>query len=216
MPTPVSPLEIAVVARTVSRRPSLRRAVAKIKIAIPERELQKYSLKCGSSPALSNVRSSFASLESSQQGNEGDGMKFLVRVGERFKFRVPIRTVPTNSSKRHYVKLVSGQPIPPFLRADLSGLQTKGTLEISGAGLAYRCPDVQKGEGCSAPYEHHDDRSLSVTWKTKSSGYCDTHKASRIWPDGTEKGHHQACQNVLWKINVRLTALHQALNACMR
>ncbi|KAF8909383.1 hypothetical protein CPB84DRAFT_1515002 [Gymnopilus junonius] len=87
----------------------------------------------GSSPALSNVRSSFASLESSQLGNESITMKALVRVGERFKFRVPIRTaVNLPKAKGYYAKLLSGQPLPPFIRADLSGIKAKGALELSG------------------------------------------------------------------------------------
>ena len=90
----------------------------------------------GSSPALSNVRSSFASLESSQPGNDSTTMKALVRVGERFRFRIPVRQRPSESPlkqpKGYHAKLMSGQHLPTFIRADFSGVHTKGVVELSG------------------------------------------------------------------------------------
>ena len=87
----------------------------------------------GSSPATSNLRSSFTSLESSgRSGGEGDGvMKVLLRAGERFKFRVP---VPAGAAKAkgYYVKLTSGQALPKFVQLDLSGIAAKGVIEMSG------------------------------------------------------------------------------------
>lgn len=87
----------------------------------------------GSSPVLSNVRSSFASLESShlghKSGTDGDVMRVLIRAGERFKFRVPI---PGKHTKGLFVKLTSGQPLPKFIHADLNGISSKGALEFSG------------------------------------------------------------------------------------
>ncbi|PPQ91462.1 hypothetical protein CVT25_013719 [Psilocybe cyanescens] len=87
----------------------------------------------GSSPVLSNVRSSFTSLESShighKLGTDMQEMRVLVRVGERFKFRVAI---PGKHTKGYYVKLTSGQPLPKFIHADLNGISTKGILELSG------------------------------------------------------------------------------------
>lgn len=93
------------------------------------------------SPALSNVRSSFTSLESSHQGNksgtDADVTKVVVRAGERFKFRL---SVPSGSqdaaarkeTKGYCVKMTSGQPLPKFMQADLSGVTTRGVLELSG------------------------------------------------------------------------------------
>ena len=83
-----------------------------------------------SSPTVSNIRSSFTSLESSHVGHKSgtgtDIMKVLVRAGEKFKFRVPI---PESYRHRGYhVKMTSGQPLPKFLQADPS----KGLLELSG------------------------------------------------------------------------------------
>lgn len=91
------------------------------------------------SPALSNVRSSFTSLESSHLGNksgtDADVTKVVVRAGERFKFRL---SVPSGSpdarkeTKGYSVKMTSGQPLPKFMQADLSGINTRGVLELSG------------------------------------------------------------------------------------
>ncbi|KAH9479552.1 Axial budding pattern protein 2 [Psilocybe cubensis] len=87
----------------------------------------------GSSPVLSNVRSSFASLESSHVGHKSavdmQEMRVLVRVGERFKFRVAI---PGKHTSGFYVKLTSGQPLPKFIHADLNGISNKGALEFTG------------------------------------------------------------------------------------
>lgn len=88
-----------------------------------------------SSPTPSNVRSSFTSLESSHVGHKSgtgvDIMKVLVRVGEKFKFRVPI---PESYRQRrgYHVKTASGQPLPKFLQADPTGIDSKGVLELSG------------------------------------------------------------------------------------
>ena len=88
-----------------------------------------------SSPTPSNGRSSFTSLESSHVGHKSgtgaDMMRVLVRVGEKFKFRVPI---PESYRQRrgYHVKTASGQPIPKFLQADPTGINSKGVLELSG------------------------------------------------------------------------------------
>lgn len=89
----------------------------------------------GSSPAMSNLRSSFTSLESSgRSGAESDGtMKVLLRAGERFKFRVPVPArTGAAKAKGYYVKLTSGQVLPKFVQLDLSGIAAKGVLELSG------------------------------------------------------------------------------------
>jgi axial budding pattern protein 2 len=88
-----------------------------------------------SSPTPSNVRSSFTSLESSHVGHKSgtgtDMMRVLVRVGEKFKFRVPIPE-SYRQPRSYHVKTVSGQPLPKFLQADPSGINSKGVLELSG------------------------------------------------------------------------------------
>ena len=90
-----------------------------------------------SSPTVSNIRSSFTSLESShvghKSGTEADMMKVLVRVGEKFKFRVPIPATSLRRQSRGYqVKMTSGQALPKFLQADPSGINSKGVIELSG------------------------------------------------------------------------------------
>ena len=88
-----------------------------------------------SSPTMSNVRSSFTSLESSHVGHKSgagaDMMKVLVRIGEKFKFRVPIPD-SYRQTRGYHVKMTSGQPLPKFLQADPSGINSKGVLELSG------------------------------------------------------------------------------------
>ncbi|KAF9525155.1 hypothetical protein CPB83DRAFT_909422 [Crepidotus variabilis] len=90
------------------------------------------------SPALSNIRSSFASLESSNVGQKsGSGrnaMKVLVRAGERFKFCVPLTASgdTSKSTNKYSVRLTSGHPLPRFIQSDLSGIMTKGVLELVG------------------------------------------------------------------------------------
>lgn len=62
------------------------------------------------------------------------GLLRTVVVGEKFKFRVPIPPAMSSLARKHKieVKLTSGRPLPPFLRADLSGVKTKGAVEFSG------------------------------------------------------------------------------------
>jgi len=90
----------------------------------------------GSSPALSNVRSSFTSLESShmgyKSGTESSVTKVVVRAGEHFRFRVPVFSTFRIDGERCHVKLTSGQPLPRFIQTDLGGVATKGVLELSG------------------------------------------------------------------------------------
>ncbi|KAF4610583.1 hypothetical protein D9613_006856 [Agrocybe pediades] len=105
----------------------------------------------GSSPTLSNVRSSFTSLESSHVGNRSgteEVMKVLIRAGERFKFRVAIRQTPENStaeSRDYDIKLTSGQPLPAFIHADLSEIHAKGVLELSGIATFHDLGEKEVG-----------------------------------------------------------------------
>ncbi|KAF9054385.1 hypothetical protein BJ165DRAFT_1438452 [Panaeolus papilionaceus] len=92
-----------------------------------------------SSPELSNVRSSFTSLESSHAGNKSnngmESMKVLVRAGDRFKFRVSVPTAAREVYRHpdnYTVKQISGQAMPKFMQADFETVLTKGTVEISG------------------------------------------------------------------------------------
>jgi len=93
------------------------------------------------SPALSNVRSSFTSLESSHAGQKSgtvsvaEVIKVLVRTGERFKFRVPVPTTSreaTGAAVGYHVKLTSGRALPKFIHVDLSRVEAKGALELTG------------------------------------------------------------------------------------
>jgi axial budding pattern protein 2 len=90
----------------------------------------------GLGSSLSNVRSSFTSLESSyvghKMGTELSVTKVLSRVGERFKFRVPVFPTPGTTVESYVVKLVSGQALPNFIQPNLSGISAKGILELTG------------------------------------------------------------------------------------
>ena len=80
----------------------------------------------------SNVRSvsdkSFSSLESSQQGHGAVSsgtkasatLRFLVRAGEKFKFRVPMQHTSPQYRKLE-ARLISGRALPSFLQAELKG-----------------------------------------------------------------------------------------------
>ncbi|KIK94995.1 hypothetical protein PAXRUDRAFT_827439 [Paxillus rubicundulus Ve08.2h10] len=84
----------------------------------------------------SNVRSvsdkSFSSLESSQHGHgtaqsskEDATSRFLVRTGEKFKFRVPMQHSSSQYRKLE-ARLVSGRALPSFMHAELKGFEGKG------------------------------------------------------------------------------------------
>ncbi|KAF9219766.1 hypothetical protein BS17DRAFT_377152 [Gyrodon lividus] len=84
----------------------------------------------------SNVRSvsdkSFSSLESSQHGHgaaespkENVTLRFLVRTGEKFKFRVPMQH-SSNQYRKLEARLISGRALPPFMHAELKGFGGTG------------------------------------------------------------------------------------------
>ncbi|KIJ65153.1 hypothetical protein HYDPIDRAFT_27875 [Hydnomerulius pinastri MD-312] len=84
----------------------------------------------------SNVRSasdkSFSSLESSQHGHgaaghekESTSSRFLVRTGEKFKFRVPMGA-SSNQYRKLEARLISGHALPPFMQVELKGYGGKG------------------------------------------------------------------------------------------
>ncbi|KAF8631868.1 hypothetical protein AX15_002138 [Amanita polypyramis BW_CC] len=79
--------------------------------------------------ATTQVRSSFSSLESSHQGHGiGDVRRVLVRMGERFKFRIPI---PSQSRGIFYeLRLLSGGPLPQFLHHNFN--LKDGSIELHG------------------------------------------------------------------------------------
>ena len=83
----------------------------------------------------SNVRSvsdkSFSSLESSQQGHGATtsgkmsaSARFLVRAGEKFKFRVPMHS--SNQYRKLETRLISGRALPSYMQAELKGFGGKG------------------------------------------------------------------------------------------
>ena len=84
----------------------------------------------------SNVRSasdkSFSSLESSQQGHGAAAsgtkmsasLRFLVRAGEKFKFRVPMQHASQQYRKLE-ARLISGRALPSFMQAELKGFGGK-------------------------------------------------------------------------------------------
>ena len=88
----------------------------------------------------SHVRSSFPSLAALHQKNDTTDtnvVKALVRIGEKFRFRVPVSPAsPTMSRTRRFdVRLVSGEPLPRFLQVDMGEI-TKGVVELFGVPAA--------------------------------------------------------------------------------
>jgi axial budding pattern protein 2 len=78
--------------------------------------------------ATTYVRSSFSSLESSHQGHGTETRRVLVRIGEKFKFRIQI---PVHLRGVFYeLRLVNGGPLPQFLRHDLN--LRDGSIEFHG------------------------------------------------------------------------------------
>lgn len=80
----------------------------------------------GSSNARSVSDKSFSSLESSQRGQTGGNAtaRFLVRVGEKFKFRVPMQHA-SGQYRKLEARLVSGRALPSFMQAELKGFGAK-------------------------------------------------------------------------------------------
>jgi axial budding pattern protein 2 len=84
----------------------------------------------------SGLKPSFPSLESLHRvkGSTGENvLRTLVRVGEKFVFRVPVPPAsPTLSRARVFeVKLISGEPLPVFLQVDMGEI-AKGVVKFSG------------------------------------------------------------------------------------
>jgi len=117
-----------------------------------------------SSPAVSNLRSSFTSLESSghKSGTDSiDIMRVLIRTGERFKFRVPILAASVNQpkeAKKYSVRLASGQALPKFIHPDLNWISRRGVLELSGVATAR-----DLGEMIIGVYEEQDGVCVATT-----------------------------------------------------
>ncbi|KAG1899485.1 uncharacterized protein F5891DRAFT_1173623 [Suillus fuscotomentosus] len=105
----------------------------------------------------SNVRSvsdkSFSSLASSQPGlgpvgvgTENTVSRFIVRTGEKFKFRIPMRS--TNGTYRKLeAKLMSGQALPHFLQLELKGHggDDKRVVEFYGIPAEQDLGEIQVG-----------------------------------------------------------------------
>ena len=81
-----------------------------------------------------NVRSSFSSLESSRHshGQKYAGIKrLLVRVGEKFKFRLTLEGDFTGRALD--ASLISGRPLPGFIKVDFKGASNpKGVAVFHG------------------------------------------------------------------------------------
>jgi axial budding pattern protein 2 len=101
-----------------------------------------------SSQHASNVRSSFSSLDSSHQGhNDATARRTLVRIGENFRFRVPIRPALPSSLQTHefQVRLTSGKPLPKFLHVDVDEIVAIGAIELYGTPTAADIGEVVLG-----------------------------------------------------------------------
>jgi axial budding pattern protein 2 len=101
------------------------------------------------------IHPSLPSLESLNDSIGKNALRTLVRVGEKFVFRVPVLSVsPTLSRARvSEVKLISGEPLPAFLHVD-TGEIAKGIVTFSGvptaADLGEKVVGVFTSEGVCA------------------------------------------------------------------
>ncbi|KAK7060926.1 polarity establishment/cellular polarization [Paramarasmius palmivorus] len=105
-----------------------------------------------------NVRSSFSSLEASDHEHDGKALRMIVRVGEQFKFRVPVLGGDYESNELE-ARLITGEKIPAFLRVDFSEARRRSNGS-SGAGAVefYGLPGV------------NDTGDLDVRVCTKAGG----------------------------------------------
>ncbi|KAL1942924.1 hypothetical protein VTO73DRAFT_4595 [Trametes versicolor] len=96
---------------------------------------------------------SFSSLESSQHGHDGAAPtpRMLARVGERFRYRVAT-TVPAGKAAQLEARLVSGKPLPRYMRANVdavpSGMGTRAerrVVELSGTPAGVDVAEIEVG-----------------------------------------------------------------------
>ncbi|KAG2358847.1 hypothetical protein BDR07DRAFT_1416486 [Suillus spraguei] len=105
----------------------------------------------------SNVRSvsdkSFSSLASSQPGlgavgvgTENTVSRYIVRTGEKFKFRIPMKSTNGTYHKLE-AKLMSGQALPHFLQLELKGHggDSKRVVEFYGIPTEQDIGEIQVG-----------------------------------------------------------------------
>ncbi|KAG1732488.1 hypothetical protein EDB19DRAFT_1733635 [Suillus lakei] len=105
----------------------------------------------------SNVRSvsdeSFSSLASSQPGlgtvgvgTENTVFRLIVRTGEKFKFRIPMKSV-NGAYRKLEAKLMSGQALPHFLQLELKGHggDDKRVVEFYGIPTEQDLGEIQVG-----------------------------------------------------------------------
>ena len=119
--------------------------------------IQTYGVD-GSTPsvptfATTHVCSSFSSLESSHRGHGTDETRrILVRVGEKFKFRIQI---PSHARGVLYeLKLLNGGPLPQFLHHELNlkdgSIEFHGVPNLRDLGIFDVGVHVGDREGCVA------------------------------------------------------------------
>lgn len=94
---------------------------------------------------------SFSSLESSQHG---DGrslshapLRFLVRVGEKFRFKIPAQ-FPQSKYRRLEARLTSGHVLPTFMQVELrgyGGMNDRKAVEFYGVPTENNVGEIHIG-----------------------------------------------------------------------
>lgn len=103
----------------------------------------------------SNIRSmsdeSFASLASFRPGRgtakENRVSRFIVRTGERFKFRVPMKTGVSSACPKLEARQISGQALPKFLQLELKGHtgEVRKVVEFSSIPTEHDVGEIHVG-----------------------------------------------------------------------
>lgn len=101
-----------------------------------------------SSNVLSVADKSFSSLASSRpredMAKESTASRFIVRTGEQFKFRIPMKSV--NGVRRKLeAKLMSGRALPHFLQLELKGHGSGRVIEFSGIPTEHDVGEIRVG-----------------------------------------------------------------------
>lgn len=94
---------------------------------------------------------SFASLASFRPGRgtakENRVSRFIVRTGERFKFRVPMKTGVSSACPKLEARQISGQALPKFLQLELKGHtgEVRKVVEFSGIPTEHDVGEIHVG-----------------------------------------------------------------------